>query len=135
METASQRVTPCCLCRRPSVTPTCGSPVSAVERNGTSERGIGIPSWSTTDHSSSSIRFASTSAGSTPRMRDALGLAATNFPCRSIITTPSSSDSTSVRNASRSRADARHVARHTSDSAPMNAECTSAHFHGELASS
>ena len=67
-----------------------------------------------------------------PRIRAALGLAATSRPPRSTISTPSSSDSTSERNASRSRADARHVARQTRLSAPMKAECTSAQRHGEF---
>ena len=70
-----------------------------------------------------------------PRMRVALGFAVIICPLRSIITTPSSSDWTSERNASRSRAEARHVARHTSDSAPMNAACTSPQRQGEFASS
>ncbi len=70
-----------------------------------------------------------------PRIRVALGFAATSRPSPSTISTPSSSDSTSERNASRLRSDARHVTRQTTLSAPMNAECTSAHSQGESARS
>ena len=66
--------------------------------------------------------------GSAPRS----GSRRRSRPASSTISTPSSSDSTSERNASRSRSDARHVARQHELSAPMNAECTSAHSHGEL---
>jgi hypothetical protein len=68
-------------------------------------------------------------------MRRALGLAATSRPASSTITTPSSSDSTSERNASRLRSDARHVTSSTMLSAPMNAEWISAHSHGDSARS
>ena len=68
-----------------------------------------------------------------PRIRVALGFAATSRPSPSTISTPSSSDSTSERNASRLRSDARHVDQAARAlSAPMNAECTSAHSQGEF---
>ena len=63
----------------------------------------------TKNHSGSLPVGASTRAGSMPRMRRALGLAATSRPVSSTISTPSSSDSTSERNASRLRSDARQV--------------------------
>ena len=70
-----------------------------------------------------------------PRIRVALGLAATSLPVAVdhhhalLERLDERPERLTVR------ADARHVARHTSASAPMNAECTSPQRHGEFASS